>query len=139
MAEIKYKVVPLKNPIDLSVKFYARKISYEKITGRELLARLQDNSGMKGAVLSAACIAITNCIANFVCNGHSVQIGNLMSLRPTLTSMGVENQNDFSAVYIQGCRVRARWGSDIAYLQDKKNYNFVKDEGQSPGTNSEGQ
>lgn len=127
MAELKYKVVPLKNPIDKSVKFYARKISYEKITGKELLSRLQDNSGMKGAVLSAACIAITNCIANFVCNGHSVQIGNLMSLRPTLTSTGVDNPSDFSATYISGCRVRARWGSDIAYLQDRKHYNFIKD------------
>lgn len=127
MAEIKYKVVPIKDPISKGVLFYARKISYEKITGKELLARLQDNSGMKGAVLSAACIAITNCIANFVCNGHSVQIGNLMSLRPTLTSMGVDKQSDFSAVYIKGCRVRARWGSDVAYLQDKKNYNFIKD------------
>ena len=127
MAELKYKVAPLKNPINKSVKFYARKISYEKITGKELLARLQDNSGMKGAVLSAACIAITNCIANFVCNGHSVQIGNLMSLRPTLTSKGVENHYDFSAAYITGCRVRARWGSDISYLQDRKNYNFIKE------------
>lgn len=127
MAELKYKVVPIKDPISKSVKFYARKISYEKITGKELLARLQDNSGMKGAVLSASCIAITNCIANFVCNGHSVQIGNLMSLRPTLTSTGVGAQSDFTAAYIDGCRVRARWGSDIAYLQDKRNYNFIKD------------
>lgn len=127
MADLKYKVAPLKNPIDKHVKFYARKISYEKITGKELLARLQDNSGMKGAVLSAACIAITNCIANFVCNGHSVQIGNLMSLRPTLTSTGVDKPDDFSAAYIDGCRVRARWGSDIAFLQDRKNYNFIKE------------
>lgn len=134
MAEIKFKVVPLKNPIDKTVKFYARKISYEKITGKELLARLKDNSGMKGAVLSAACIAITNCIANFVCNGHSVQIGSLMSLRPTLASNGVDNPSDFSAVYIRGCRVRARWGSDIAFLQDKKNYNFIKDEDTSAET-----
>ena len=139
MAEIKYKVVPIKNPIDKSVKFYARKISYEKITGRELLARLMDNSGMKGAVLSAACIAITNCIANFVCNGHSVQIGNLMSLRPTLTSTGVDTRSGFSAVYIRGCRVRARWGSDIAFLQDRKNYNFLKDEESSDESGTTGQ
>lgn len=139
MADLKYKVVPLKNPIDKSVKFYARKISYEKITGKELLARLQDNSGMKGAVLSAACIAITNCIANFVCNGHSVQIGNLMSLRPTLTSEGVETLDKFSAAYIKGCRVRARWGSDIAYLQDRRHYNFIKDEDTSAETTTEGQ
>lgn len=127
MADLKYKVAPIKDPISKKVKFYARKISYEKITAKELFARLQDNSGMKGAVLSAACIAITNCIANFVCNGHSVQIGNLMSLRPTLTSMGAEKQSDFSAANIEGCRVRARWGSDIAYLQDRKNYNFIKE------------
>lgn len=139
MADLKYKVVPLKNPIDKTVKFYARKISYEKITGKELLARLQDNSGMKGAVLSAACIAITNCIANFVCNGHSVQIGNLMSLRPTLTSEGVDNQGDFSAANIRTCRVRARWGSDIAYLQDRRNYNFIKDEGTPEAKTPEGQ
>lgn len=138
MAELKYKVVPLKDPISKAVKFYARKISYEKITGKELLARLQDNSGMKGAVLSAACIAITNCIANFVCNGHSVQIGNLMSLRPTLTSTGVETLDKFSAAYIVGCRVRARWGSDIAYLQDKKNYNFIKETKELAESESEG-
>lgn len=139
MADLKYKVVPIKDPIEKSVKFYARKISYEKITGKELLARLQDNSGMKGAVLSAACIAITNCIANFVCNGHSVQIGNLMSLRPTLTSSGAETLDKFSATYIKGCRVRARWGSDIAYLQDRRNYNFIKDEDTSAETTPEGQ
>ena len=138
MAEIKYKVVPIKNPIEKTVKFYARKISYEKITAKELLARLQDNSGMKGAVLSAACIAITNCIANFVCNGHSVQLGNLMSLRPTLTSEGVKNKSDFSAAYITGCRVRARWGSDIVYLQDKKNYNFIKETKESTESVPEG-
>lgn len=136
MADLKYKIAPIKDPIQKQVKFYARKISYEKITAKELLARLQDNSGMKGAVLSAACVAITNCIANFVCNGHSVQIGNLMSLRPTLTSIGVETREGFSAVYIKGCRVRARWGSDIAYLQDKKNYNFIKDEGQLTETDT---
>ena len=139
MADLKYKVVPLKDPISQAVKFYARKISYEKITGKELLARLQDNSGMKGAVLSAACIAITNCIANFVCNGHSVQIGNLMSLRPTLTSKGAETLDKFSATSIKGCRVRARWGSDIAYLQDRKNYNFIKDEETPAETTPEGQ
>lgn len=139
MADLKYKVVPLKNPIEKTVKFYARKISYEKITGKELLARLQDNSGMKGAVLSAACIAITNCIANFVCNGHSVQIGNLMSLRPTLTSVGTETLDKFSTAYIKGCRVRARWGSDIAYLQDRKNYNFIKETEELAESTSEGQ
>lgn len=138
MAEIKYKVVPIKDPISKDVKFYARKISYEKITAKELLARLKDNSGMKGAVLSAACIAITNCIANFVCNGHSVQIGNLMSLRPTLTSMGVETLDKFSAAYIKGCRVRARWGSDIAYLQDRKNYNFIKEVEELTDSETEG-
>lgn len=139
MADLKYKVVPIKDPIEKNVKFYARKISYEKITGKELLARLQDNSGMKGAVLSAACIAITNCIANFVCNGHSVQIGNLMSLRPTLTSTGAETMEKFSAAYIDGCRVRARWGSDISYLQDRKNYNFIKDEEPPAESAPEGQ
>lgn len=139
MADLKYKVAPIKDPISKAVKFYARKISYEKITGRELLARLQDNSGMKGAVLSAACIAITNCIANFVCNGHSVQIGNLMSLRPTLKSSGAETLDKFSASYIAGCRVRARWGSDIAYLQDRRNYNFIKDEEPPAESGSEGQ
>lgn len=139
MADLKYKVAPLKNPIDKSVRFYARKISYEKITGKELLARLQDNSGMKGAVLSAACIAITNCIANFVCNGHSVQIGNLMSLRPTLTSTGAKTLAEFSASYINGCRVRARWGSDIAYLQDRKNYNFIKETEELPEPEPGGQ
>lgn len=138
MAELKYKVVPIKDPISKSVKFYARKISYEKITGKELLARLQDNSGMKGAVLAAACIAITNCIANFVCNGHSVQIGNLMSLRPTLTSEGVAQREEFSAAYIIGCRVRARWGSDIAYLQDKRHYNFIKETEEVTNSTPEG-
>lgn len=139
MADLKYKVAPIKDPITKSVKFYARKISYEKITGKELLSRLQDNSGMKGAVLSAACIAITNCIANFVCNGHSVQIGNLMSLRPTLTSAGAETLGRFSAAYIKGCRVRARWGSDIAYLQDRKNYNFLKETEEFAESTPEGQ
>lgn len=139
MADLKYKVAPIKDPISKEVKFYARKTSYEKITGKELLARLQDNSGMKGAVLSAACIAITNCIANFVCNGHSVQIGSLMSLRPTLASTGAETPDKFSAAYIQGCRVRARWGSDIAYLQDRKNYNFIKETEELAESEPEGQ
>ena len=126
MADLKYSVVQIKNPVDKTIKFYARKISYEKITSKELLARLQDNSGMKGAVLSAACIAITNCIANFVCNGHSVQLGNLMSLRPTISSKGVADKQDFSTSLIRACRVRARWGSDLSFLQNKKNYNFIR-------------
>lgn len=130
MAELKYIVAPIKDPVTKEIKWYARKKSYAKITSRELLARLQDNSGMKGAVLSAACIAITNSIANFVCNGHSVQVGSLMSLRPTLKSKGAESADHFNASFIEGCRVRARWGADVAFLQNKKNYNFVRFESQ---------
>lgn len=126
MGTIRYKVKARKSPQTQEVKFYAAKETYSLITARNLLNRIKDNSAVPRGSVRFAVSAILDACANFVCNGHSVQLGDMVSLRPTVQGQGAESAADYNPrEYIDKVMVRAAWGSDLVQMQKPEYYNFI--------------
>lgn len=124
-----YYVIPRKEPSATSIKYYAQKVRYSNIGNEELLNRILDNTSIPRGVIRAAVDAIVDSINNFLLNGHSVELGGLMSLRPTLQNKlqeAAEGQTTPSQLADNArLRIRAYWGNDIRKYQDPKYYEFV--------------
>lgn len=124
-----YYVLPRKAPDSAVTKWYAQKVRYSNIGTEELLERIVENTSVPRGVIRAAVDAIVDSISNFLVNGHSVQLGGLMSLRPTLQNKlqdivpGAKTPSQLSDN--ARLRIRAYWGNDVRKFQDPKYYNFV--------------
>lgn len=125
-----YYVLPRKAPGADKAKWYAQKVRYSNIGTEELLERIVENTSVPRGVIRAAVDAIVDSIANFVVNGHSVQLGGLMSLRPTLhnklQNIGPSGETPSQLSSNARLRIRAYWGNDVRKFQDPKYYNFEK-------------
>lgn len=101
MGTIRFKVVPKKNPIDKSVKYYAQPVLYSQISREDIVEAAQRNTSIPRAYLDMAYDALINEVENFVMNGHSVQIPNLGTISCRINGMGVEEEASYDASYIQ--------------------------------------
>lgn len=124
MAHLVYYPIEKKNPITKIVSFYPQKKTYTNISNEQLVTRIQANTGIPSAAINAAISAITDSVINFVLNGHSVQVGDVMSIRPTINSYGVETPEEVTAELVRKLNFRVAWGVAIKNLQDPKNYTF---------------
>lgn len=124
-----FYVLPRKSPGTAVTKWYAQKVRYSNIGTEELLERIVENTSVPRGVIRAAVDAIVDSIANFVINGHSVQLGGLMSLRTTLQNklqnIGPGGETPTQLSDNARLRIRAYWGNDVRKFQDPKYYNFV--------------
>ena len=124
-----YYVLPRKEPGTANTAYYAQKVRYSNIGNEELLNRILDNTSIPRGVIRAAVDAIVDSITNFLLNGHSVELGGLMSLRPTLQNKlqaAGEGQATPSQLADNArLRIRAYWGNDIRKYQDPKYYEFL--------------
>lgn len=107
-------------------KFYAQKATYSNISTKVLLRRITENTAVPAGVVRAAVNAIVDSIANFVCNGHSVKLGDLMSLRPTVQCQGAATADKFSAENVKRVMLRVAWGSNVVNLQKPEYYEWEK-------------
>lgn len=101
MGVIRYKVVPKKNPIDKTVKYYAQPILYSQISREDIIEAAQRNTSIPRSYLDMAYDALVNEVENFVMNGHSVQVPNLGTISCRINGMGTELEADYDASYIQ--------------------------------------
>lgn len=125
---LQFYVLPRKEPGTDKTKWYAQKVRYSNIGTEELLERVVENTSVPRGVIRSAVDAITDSIANFLVNGHSVQLGGLMSLRPTLQNklqdIGQDGKTPTQLAPNARLRIRAYWGNDVRKFQDPKYYNF---------------
>lgn len=132
MALLKFKVVPKKNPQTGDFKYYGQKDTYTTIDDRKLLERIAANTAVPAGVIRAASDAIFDTIMNFVLNGHSVQFGDFMNLRPAIKCKmykGNKDPNDLSLYGKLGgdnlrIIIRATWRPPVRELQKPVNYEF---------------
>lgn len=101
MGVIRYKVVPKRNPINDSVKYYAQPELYSQISKEDIIESAQRNTSIPRAYLDMAYDALINEVENFVMNGHSVQIPNLGTISCRIRGDGAETRKAFSAELIQ--------------------------------------
>lgn len=126
MAKLQFYPLARKNPVDKSVAYYAQKSTYTNIPTAVLCRRIVENTAVPPGVVRAAVTAIVDSIANFVCNGHSVQLGELMSLRPTVQSKGASTAAGYKAYMVKRVMVRVAWGANVVNLQKPDNYEWER-------------
>lgn len=132
MALLKFKVVPKKNPQTGDFMYYGQKDTYTTIDDRFLLERIAANTAVPAGVIRAAIDAIFDTIMNFVLNGHSVQFGDFMNLRPAIKCKMVVDEkvvNDLRSYGTLGGKrlriiIRATWRPPVRDLQKPVNYEF---------------
>ena len=126
MAKLQFYPLARKSPKDSSVKYYAQKSTYTNIPTAVLCRRIVENTAVPPGVVRAAVTAIVDSVANFVCNGHSVQLGELMSLRPTVQTKGAGSASAFRSEMVKRVMVRVAWGSNVVNLQRPGNYEWER-------------
>lgn len=126
---ISYTVMARKNPITDVVEYYPRKQTYSRILMPELVDRIYENTQVQRGQIHAAISAIVDSVNNFVLNGHSVKLGDLMCLRPVVKALknnGQPSADLVEARYIAPVKLVATWGNLLRKYQKPENYNFVK-------------
>lgn len=104
---LKYKIVPRKNPIDKTVKYYALQAPVAPVTLDELCQEISHSTtATEGDVALVLKEAVVH-IINHLLNGRSVRLGDLGSFRTTIASKGAEKLEKFEPSNITG--VRCRW------------------------------
>lgn len=127
MAKLQFYPIGRKNPQKASeVKYYVQKATYSNIPTKVLLRRITENTAVPAGVVRAAVNAIVDSVANFVCNGHSVKLGDLMSLRPTVQCVGAQTSDKFTAANVKRVMLRVAWGSNVVNLQKPSNYEWER-------------
>lgn len=127
MAKLQFYPIGRKNPRTPSqIKYYAQKATYSNISTKVLLRRITENTAVPAGVVRAAVNAIVDSVANFVCNGHSVKLGDLMSIRPTVQCLGAETADKFTAANVERVMLRVAWGSNVVNLQKPDNYEWER-------------
>ena len=124
---IQIKALLRKNPKNGRTAYYAAQEQYSNIGDAELREAIKRNSNLSAGVVNAACDAIFDSVMNFVCNGHSIRIANLMCLRPVLKSRASETAAKVNSEDIYKVMLRASWAPALRALQDGTTYNFEKD------------
>lgn len=132
MALLKFKVVPKKNPQTGDFLYYGQKDTYTTIDDRKLLERIAANTAVPAGVIRAATDAIFDTIMNFVLNGHSVQFGDFMNLRPAIKCRMRDADKEINDIRTYGklgssnlrIIIRATWRPSVRDLQKPVNYEF---------------
>ena len=132
MALLRFKVVPKKNPQTGEFSYYGQKDTYTTIDDRKLLERIAANTAVPAGVIRAAVDAIFDTIMNFVLNGHSVQFGEFMNLRPAIKCKMYVDDGDENDIRMYGplgsdklrIIIRATWRPPVRELQKPVNYEF---------------
>lgn len=124
---IQIKALLRKNPKNGRTAYYAAQEQYSNIGDAELREAIKRNSNLSAGVVNAACDAIFDSVLNFICNGHSIRIANLMCLRPVLKGQGAETAAKLTSENIKKVVLRASWAPGIRALQDPFTYNFEMD------------
>lgn len=124
MARLMFYPIAKKNPLTKVVNYYPQKKTYSNISDVQLVSRIQANTGIPAAAVNAAISAITDSVINFVLNGHSVQVGDVMSIRPTVNSFGADTPEAVRADQVRRLNFRVAWGVSLKDLQNPMHYEF---------------
>ena len=74
---------------------------FSKIPTNELVEHASRASGIPAPIMSASFSAIATQVEELLMNGHSIQLGNLGTMRMSVSCKAVENYDDISSMCIQ--------------------------------------
>lgn len=103
---LRYNVVPRKNPIDKTTKFYAQLRPVTPVTLERIAKNIERRSTVSSSDVKAVLDALEYEIIAALEDGKSVRLGDLGSFRPTIGGKGAETAEDFTPDLIKRVNVR---------------------------------
>lgn len=94
-------------------KWYANAFLNQEVSIDDLVAKIEKFSTFSEADIRGVIIAMENVVKEEICNGNMVRMDVLGSFYPSLSSMGVENEEDFNASHVKNIKVIYRPGRRI--------------------------
>lgn len=121
---ITYVVTPRVNPKDLSAprKFYAIAKSTGEETVRQLATEISKRNGLSVADVFATIEAFIDLVPERLAEGRIVRIGDFGSFSISLSSEGVEKEEDFTAANIKSNSLNFRPGKLVQNVLDGVDY-----------------
>ena len=103
---IKFNVIPRKNPIDKSIKYYAQQVPVDQVSLEQICEEVAHSSTATAADVSAVIKELVVYIQMHLLDGSSVSLGDLGSFHTTLKSQGEVVADDFTAANITNVMIR---------------------------------
>ena len=103
---ITYKVVPRKNPIDKSVKYYACQVSGNQVSLEQLCEEVAHSSTATAADVSAVIKELLVYMQMHLLDGRGVSLGDMGCFNVTLKSQGEVSKSDFTSANITNVMIR---------------------------------
>ena len=115
------------NPRDLAAakKYYATAVATSTLSLKDLSRQIS----MLSTVSRTDCIAVLTGLLEVIpmelLKGNIIRLGDLGSFRTTITSVGVENEEDFTASNITATKVRFLAGQELKQEMLKAKYTKI--------------
>jgi predicted histone-like DNA-binding protein len=121
---INYVVTPRVNPKDLAAprKFYAIAKSTGEETVRQLATEISKRNGLSVADVFATIEALIDLVPERLEQGKIVRLGEFGSFSTSLSSEGVEKEENFTAANIKGNSLNFRPGKLVQKVLDGAEY-----------------
>ncbi len=124
---INYSVFMLPNPQDESkpAKAYAKAQVKEVMTFRQFVAHIAEHGGHKRGQVKGVLSDTCSCLVEQLLEGKKILLDDLGNFWISLTSMGAENCEAFTAKNITGVRIIFTPGEDFENLLGRATFNLV--------------
>ena len=104
---IQVKASLRKNPQDKKAagKYYAQVVLAPEMTQRQIIDQIADRCTVTGSDVKAVLDALMTVIKRNLANGSPIRLGDLGSFRPSVSGIGSENVDKFTASNVKKARV----------------------------------
>lgn len=85
--------------------YVGRVMTFSRIPTNELIEHASRASGIPEAIMGASFTAIATQVEELLMNGHSISLGNLGTMRMSVSCKAVEDENDISSTNVKRRRI----------------------------------
>ena len=120
MKKIQYSVAMLANPVkpDEAKKAYASMQLTGALNINELSKHIQEHNSVFSRGTIVGCITeMVDCIREMLLQGYKIDLGDLGSFVPSLTSLGAKTKDEFTAANIKDLNVNFQIGDGLENLR----------------------
>ena len=120
MKKIQYSVAMLANPVkpDEAKKAYASMQLTGVLNINELSKHIQDHNSVFSRGTIVGCITeMVDCIREMLLQGYKIELGDLGSFVPSVTSQGAKTKDEFTAANIKDLNVNFQIGDGLENLR----------------------
>lgn len=133
---VKYSVIPRLNPRDRETdpKYYALVTSSGEVSLREMCERIQQSCTLTKADVQAVLVALEDVIVDALKGGEIIRLGELGSLRVSLSSKGALTEKEYNTSLITKARILFRPGAVLSEALSSLTYTKLKTESSAEET-----